>query len=92
MYGEQLKIMFIGGPNVRKDYHMEEGEEVRITGRINYCQSAFCLPLCLLRPSGSTPNWSLGEGINSMNTHMRQAHICACVQYNIRIISRCTCM
>ncbi|KAI6649774.1 3-hydroxyanthranilate 3,4-dioxygenase-like [Oopsacas minuta] len=24
----QLKIMFIGGPNVRKDYHMEEGEEL----------------------------------------------------------------
>lgn len=29
MYGGQLKVMFIGGPNVRKDYHMEEGEEVR---------------------------------------------------------------
>ena len=28
MYNDQLKIMFIGGPNVRKDYHMEEGEEV----------------------------------------------------------------
>lgn len=27
MYNDQLKIMFIGGPNVRKDYHMEEGEE-----------------------------------------------------------------
>ena len=24
----QLKVMFIGGPNVRKDYHMEEGEEI----------------------------------------------------------------
>lgn len=24
----QLKIMFIGGPNQRKDYHIEEGEEV----------------------------------------------------------------
>jgi len=21
-------VMFIGGPNVRKDYHMEEGEEI----------------------------------------------------------------
>ena len=29
MYWGQLKVMFIGGPNVRKDYHMEEGEEVR---------------------------------------------------------------
>ena len=28
MYSGQLKVMFIGGPNVRKDYHMEEGEEV----------------------------------------------------------------
>lgn len=28
-YGEgQLKVMFIGGPNVRKDYHLEEGEEI----------------------------------------------------------------
>ena len=25
---EQLKVMFIGGPNIRKDYHIEEGEEV----------------------------------------------------------------
>lgn len=27
MYGGQLKIMFLGGPNQRKDYHIEEGEE-----------------------------------------------------------------
>lgn len=25
----QLKVMFVGGPNQRKDYHIEEGEEVR---------------------------------------------------------------
>lgn len=31
MYWGQLKVMFIGGPNVRKDYHIEEGEEVGIT-------------------------------------------------------------
>ena len=24
----QLKVMFVGGPNQRKDYHIEEGEEV----------------------------------------------------------------
>ena len=27
-YSGQLKVMFIGGPNQRKDYHIEEGEEV----------------------------------------------------------------
>jgi len=27
MHGGQLKVMFVGGPNVRKDYHIEEGEE-----------------------------------------------------------------
>ncbi len=27
----QLKVMFIGGPNQRKDYHIEEGEEVDVS-------------------------------------------------------------
>ena len=26
--GGYLKIMFVGGPNVRKDYHLDQGEEV----------------------------------------------------------------
>jgi len=28
MYAGQLKIMFVGGPNSRKDYHIQEGEEL----------------------------------------------------------------
>ncbi|XP_051868989.1 3-hydroxyanthranilate 3,4-dioxygenase isoform X1 [Pristis pectinata] len=28
MHGGQLKVMFVGGPNERKDYHIEEGEEL----------------------------------------------------------------
>ncbi|CAN9499574.1 unnamed protein product [Ophioblennius macclurei] len=28
MHFSQLQIMFVGGPNIRKDYHIEEGEEV----------------------------------------------------------------
>ncbi|CAJ0582593.1 unnamed protein product, partial [Mesorhabditis spiculigera] len=28
MFAEQLKLFFVGGPNQRADYHLEEGEEV----------------------------------------------------------------
>lgn len=27
MYRGQLQVMFVGGPNIRKDYHLDEGEE-----------------------------------------------------------------
>lgn len=28
MHGQQLKVMFVGGPNTRSDYHIEKGEEL----------------------------------------------------------------
>uniref|UniRef100_A0A803JKJ1 3-hydroxyanthranilate 3,4-dioxygenase n=1 Tax=Xenopus tropicalis TaxID=8364 RepID=A0A803JKJ1_XENTR len=35
MQNHQLKVMFVGGPNQRKDYHIEEGEEMfLLPGRI----------------------------------------------------------
>lgn len=44
----QLNIMFVGGPNVRKDYHIEEGEEVRSAGAIiNLLQFPSCLTFTL---------------------------------------------
>ena len=46
MFGAgQLKIMFVGGPNIRKDYHLEEGEELfyMIKGR---CTCSFVTFKC----------------------------------------------
>lgn len=34
----QLNIMFVGGPNTRKDYHIEEGEEVKEKQWFDQCQ------------------------------------------------------
>ena len=38
-------MMFVGGPNVRKDYHIDEGEEVMGIEN-NLKQASYCL-LCL---------------------------------------------
>ena len=37
MHNVQLVIMFVGGPNNREDYHIEEGEELfyQIKGILN---------------------------------------------------------
>ena len=34
-HNTQLKVFFVGGPNTRSDYHMEEGEEVIIIDYMN---------------------------------------------------------
>ena len=48
----QLKVMFVWGPNQRKDYHIEEGEEVNFithashASSLNFVLSACCF-VCL---------------------------------------------
>lgn len=37
MHNEQLVIMFVGGPNRREDYHIEEGEELFYQVRGEMC-------------------------------------------------------
>lgn len=37
MYNEQLVVMFVGGPNQREDYHIEEGEELFYQLRGDMC-------------------------------------------------------
>ena len=69
MYNDQLKIMFIGGPNVRKDYHMEEGEEV--------CSAVVSYPDChsgriKWRPAGGSEyQTSSAEGLEKF--------VCVCL-------------
>lgn len=39
MFGAgQLKVMYVGGPNIRSDYHLEEGE-VRIEACTGTCMN-----------------------------------------------------
>ncbi|XP_039594393.1 3-hydroxyanthranilate 3,4-dioxygenase [Polypterus senegalus] len=37
MHFSQLNVMFVGGPNIRKDYHIEEGEELFYQIRGDMC-------------------------------------------------------
>lgn len=37
----QLKVFFVGGPNVRKDYHLEEGEELFYQLKGDMCLKVF---------------------------------------------------
>ncbi|CAF3939746.1 unnamed protein product [Rotaria sp. Silwood2] len=37
LHNNQLTIMFVGGPNIRKDYHLEEGEEIFYQIRGDMC-------------------------------------------------------
>ncbi|XP_038668797.1 3-hydroxyanthranilate 3,4-dioxygenase isoform X2 [Scyliorhinus canicula] len=40
MHSGQLKVVFVGGPNERKDYHIEEGEEL-----FYQCKGDMCLKI-----------------------------------------------
>jgi 3-hydroxyanthranilic acid dioxygenase len=50
MHGDgQLKVMFVGGPNTRLDYHMEEGEvgeRVRVRVRVRVREECECVSRC----------------------------------------------
>lgn len=51
-HNNQLKVFFVGGPNQRKDYHIEEGEEVSNGSNFfNFCSllSNSTLKDCLYR-------------------------------------------
>ncbi|CAM6002573.1 unnamed protein product [Sphagnum balticum] len=41
MFDAQLEVFFIGGPNIRRDYHIEEGEEIFIQLRGDMCLKVF---------------------------------------------------
>merc|ERR1712218_473159 len=37
MHNTQLKVFYVGGPNQRKDYHLEEGEELFFMRKGDMC-------------------------------------------------------
>ncbi|XP_075451872.1 3-hydroxyanthranilate 3,4-dioxygenase isoform X3 [Ascaphus truei] len=53
-HNNQLKVMFVGGPNQRKDYHIEEGEEL-----FYQLKGAMCLKII---ENGNHKNVHIKEG------------------------------
>ena len=66
----QLKVMFVGGPNVRKDYHIDEGEEVT---KFN-CSEKHAQRICfVLVPSKKATNMWFLFSLKSHKYHVTQS-------------------